>query len=699
MEMWNTEYERALMPDKPVDFDEVPWLEMGPSVVMDDPFEPGAVVLRKNPFCSEAEPVGSFKQYLMGHFYRDYISFMKEQTENAALPGLEKYQSNKRSVFFSANRVDIENIEFYAKSQSEIYVDIIFSLDIQCSQGRHLYAPTYHTERYRLHTCASLSPDTLSFNTILGLTVYQKYEALPGVPLDDYLIPFTGTDLLEMESESFLSLYYPEALKTPQIVNGLTLASRMGLSVLYLSIADSQEVRGQIYFEPQSLEILAANGNHISMTIPANTIVVNLAGPTSQSGASAKDKANDTIVHECFHAYRHRLFYLGQRLYNNSLRCLSCNVRTQRESSTMDLSVVLLNNTNPGRAAAAADRLSVKNPIDWVEWQANRVTPRIRMPAQSFSYKAEELLRKYNHLLETEKLERTINELAGIFGVSKQSAKFRMVELGWTAAKGVLNYVDGRYVENYHVEEGNSTQNETYTISLNDALQLYRESEKFRSVIQSGHYQYVDGHYCLASRKYLYRRNGALFLTQYAKEHMRECCLSFAVSKFRSQQDYREGVLQKKDGYKDPFALYLANKADSGDLWEASKKLSNIVAILPAKAGPTLCFHMTQRKMSIECLTSHSGVSPRTIKRLRSASSHTPKKETALAICIGLRLEPTLSADWLRKVGISFSSTPSDILYQFILSSMYWQPISAVNSTIQSFGFQPLGENIEELAY
>ena len=695
--MWNTEYERALMPDKPVDFDEVPWLEMGPSVVMDDPFEPGAVVLQKNPFCSEADPVGSFKQYLMGHFYRNYISFMKEQTENAALPGLEKYQSGKRSVFFSANRVDIENIEFYAKSQSEIYVDIIFSLDIQCSQGRRLYAPTYHTERYRLHTCASLSPDTLSFNTILGLTVYQKYEALPGVPLDDYLIPFAGTDLLEMESDSFLSLYYPEALKTPQIVNGLTLASRMGLSVLYLSIADNPEVRGQIYFEPQSLEVLAANGNHISMIIPANTIVVNLAGPTSQSGALAKDKANDTIVHECFHAYRHRLFYLGQRLYNNSLRCLSCNVRTQRESSAMDLSVVLLNNTNPGRAAAAADRLSVKNPIDWVEWQANRVTPRIRMPAQSFSYKAEELLRKYSHLPETEKLERAISELAGIFGVSKQSAKLRMVELGWTAAKGVLNYVDGRYVENYHVEEGTSTQNETYTISLNDALQLYRESEKFRSVIQSGHYQYVDGHYCLASHKYLYRRNGALFLTQYAKEHMRECCLSFAASKYRSQQDYREGVLQKKEGYKDPFALYLANEADDSLLWDASRKLSSVVEKLPPKAGSTLCFHMSQRRITVEMLTARSGVSPRTIYRLRGASQYRPSKEVAMAICIGLKLEPILSFDWLRKVGVTFSSSPEDILYQFILGSLYWQPISKINNTIQSFGFNPLCNCIEEL--
>lgn len=696
--MWNTEYERALMPDKPINFDEVPWLEMGPSVVMDDPFEPGAVALQKNPFCSEAEPVGSFKQYLMGHFYRDYISFMKEQTENAALPGLEKYQSGKRSVFFSANRVDIENIEFYAKSQSEIYVDIIFSLDIQCSQVRCLYAPTYHTERYRLHTCASLSPDTLSFNTILGLTVYQKYDALPGVPLDDYLIPFTGTDLLEMESDCFLSLYYPEALKTPQIVNGLTLASRMGLSVLYLSIADNPEVRGQIYFEPQSLEILAANGNHISMTIPANTIVVNLTGPTSQCGASAKDKANDTIVHECFHAYRHRLFYLGQRLYNNSLRCLSCNVRTQRESSAMDLSVVLLNNTNPGRAAAAADRLAVKNPIDWVEWQANRVTPRIRMPAQSFSYKAEELLRKFNHLPETEKLERAISELAGIFGVSKQSAKLRMVELGWTAAKGVLNYVDGRYVENYHVEEGNSTQNETYTISLNDALQLYRESEKFRSVIQSGHYQYVDGHYCLASRKYLYRRNGTLFLTQYAKEHMRECCLAFQIQRITDRQDYHEGILQKRSDQSDPFALYLSHEADYNGLWEASQKLSGIVSKLPAKAGQTLCYHMTQRHISAEMLTSASGVSVRTISRLRSASFHRMDKTTAVAVCIGLKLEPVLSYDWLTKAGIHFSSSPEDILYQFILNSMYWLPISEINNKIQTFGLPPLGNCSDQVA-
>ena len=361
----------------------------------------------------------------------------------------------------------------------------------------------------------------------------------------------------------------------------------------------------------------------------------------------------------------------------------------------MDLSVVLLNNTNPGRAAAAADRLSVKNPIDWVEWQANRVTPRIRMPAQSFSYKAEELLRKYNHLLETEKLERTINELAGIFGVSKQSAKFRMVELGWTAAKGVLNYVDGRYVENYHVEEGNSTQNETYTISLNDALQLYRESEKFRSVIQSGRYQYVDGHYCLASRKYLYRRNGALFLTQYAKEHMRECCLSFSIQRV-STNSYREGVLQKKAGYTDPFALLLAGEACSDNLLEATQKLSDLLPKLPIKAGSTLCFHMSQRRITEEMLVARSGVSRRTITRLRGPSRYCPDKSTALAICVGLKLEPILSFDWMAKMGLHFSTTPEDILYQFIINCMYWQPISKVNSIVQSFGLPPLSGCLEE---
>lgn len=693
--MWNTEYERALMPDKPVDFDDVPWLEMGPSVVMDDPFEPGAVSLRKNPFCAEIEQVGSFKQYLMGHFFRDYISFMKEQTENAALPGLEKHLSGKGAVFFSANRVEVENIEFYSKSQSEIYVDIIFNLDIQCSHARRLYAPTYISKQFRLHTCASLAPECLSFNQILSLTEYRKYESFPGVPLDDYLIPYTGAELLEMESDIFLSLYYPEALKTPQIVNGLTLSSRMGLSVQYLNLVDSPDVRGQIYFERQPLEILSADGKRVSISIPANTIVVNLAGPSSHSGAMAREKANDTIVHECFHAYRHRLFYLGQRLYNNSLRCLSCNIRTQSSSSAMDLNIALLNNMNPDRASAAADRLSVKNPVDWVEWQANRVTPRIRMPAQSFSRKAEELMQKHIRLAETERLERTISELAAIYGVSKQSAKLRMVELGWTAAKGVLNFVDGRYVENYHVEANDSPQNETYTIGLIDALQLYRESEKFRSVIQSGHYQYVDGHYCLASRKYLYRRNGVLYLTQYAKVHMRECCLSFRIQRV-STNSYREGILQKKAGHNDPFALLLSGEADPGGLLEASQKLSEMLPRLPIKAGNTLSFHMSQRRITEEMLVARSGVSRRTITRLRGPSRYCPDKSTALAICVGLKLEPIFSFDWMAKMGIHFSTSPEDILYQFIINSMYWQPISKVNSIVQSFGLPPLSGCLEE---
>ena len=139
--MQSNEYERALMPDKPVDFDEVPWLEMGPTVVMDDPFEPGAVSLRRNPFCTDVEKVGSFKQYLMGQFFRDYVIFMKKQIHDAMLPGLDQRFQNHGRFIFSANHLEIERIEFYMKSQSEIYADIIFAADLQGVPLKRLYAP------------------------------------------------------------------------------------------------------------------------------------------------------------------------------------------------------------------------------------------------------------------------------------------------------------------------------------------------------------------------------------------------------------------------------------------------------------------------------------------------------------------------------------------------------------------------------
>ena len=106
---------------------------------------------------------------------------------------------------------------------------------------------------------------------------------------------------------------------------------------------------------------------------------------------------------------------------------------------------------------------------------------------------------------------------------------------------------------------------------------------------------------------------------------------------------------------------------------------------------------MDRRGYTIDRLVAKSGVSYETIKRLRSKPDYRISKANALAICFGLQLEPLLSNDWLNKIGISFTNSADDVLYNLLLNSMYRCPVSTVNSKLQSYGLPPLCRGAQEL--
>lgn len=70
------------------------------------------------------------------------------------------------------------------------------------------------------------------------------------------------------------------------------------------------------------------------------------------------------------------------------------------------------------------------------------------MPQTPFRAKANEyiatFLRETDAQYEMDVMEMVIDQLAVDFGVSKQAAKIRLVELGFDGAIGTFNYVDGR---------------------------------------------------------------------------------------------------------------------------------------------------------------------------------------------------------------------------------------------------------------
>ena len=136
--------------------------------------------------------------------------------------------------------------------------------------------------------------------------------------------------------------------------------------------------------------------------------------------------------------------------------------------------------------------------------------------------------------------------------------------------------------------------------------------------------------------------------------------------------------------------LSIREESDPVDIYAEAQRLSDLINDLPGSPCGTLKAHMIRRNMTVEKLSMESGVSEATIKRLRNDINYTPIKTKALAICLGLKLEPPLQKDWLRKLGIVLSSTPQDLMYELLMSKYYKAPISIINDMLWGCGCQPL---------
>ncbi|MBQ4427885.1 MAG: helix-turn-helix transcriptional regulator [Oscillospiraceae bacterium] len=714
--MTKKEYSRALIPDKPPDepsldecapfflakeLDYLPLDAMGPIVSMRDPFNPEFEIICANPYHNNIERIGSFKQFLMGRFYSDYTDYLKAKIEDGTLDIGKRSHIVPQPDTALVSEDEVERINLYRKSAEEVYADIIMSAKIRVSSERDgTYREDRLTQWFRIRTYSDLNQEALSFNNLECIKVYDRQEPAPGTPLDEYLVPYTSKSLIDGECAGILSIYYPEALERPCRVDGRILANRMGLRVELLRLFASDGIRGQIYFEANETEILNDFGEKVLHRIPANTIVVNINACLSDDGTVSEDKLNDTIIHECYHFHRHRLFYLGQRLYNSELCCLSCTIVGQQIGAMIDSDLDLQGRTSAEEMYLAANCFDGKTPVDWMEWQSNRATPRIRMPARTTEMKINELLyqhrRRYPMITTPRLYSRVVSDLASFYGVSRQSAKQRMIELGYTEAKGVLNYVNGRYAIDYAFSPGSLGQSQTFTIDFTAAVELYQRDSNFRECIGSGLYQYIDDHFCRVDARYVYRRNGTLHLTSYAKAHMDECCLVFSLRSTGPIYLYREGTLQKEVSKADVLADFDGTGHET-DFFAMAQRFSEIMSELPGSPGGTLKAHMERKRITIETLVSKTGISERTLQRLRNDPNYRTTRENAIALCIGLQLEPVFQKDLIAKLGFSFGINPTDMFYELLMVSLYKQPISVFNAQLTEHGYPPLSRCVSEL--
>ena len=121
------------------------------------------------------------------------------------------------------------------------------------------------------------------------------------------------------------------------------------------------------------------------------------------------------------------------------------------------------------------------------------------MPAAPFKAKANEYIAKFmrelnaKHVIDV--MEKVIIRLQVEFGVSKQAAKIRLVELGFEEAIGTFTFLDGHYLKPHGFRKGSIRLNQTFSVSAQDAAIQRMLNSELNAKTANGDYLFVDNHF------------------------------------------------------------------------------------------------------------------------------------------------------------------------------------------------------------
>ncbi|SFS08733.1 ImmA/IrrE family metallo-endopeptidase [Anaeromicropila populeti] len=619
----------------------------------------------------------SFKDYVVDRFYNEL--FVAIQSFTAA-----NYEDLDLRLYRVRNIGSIELSDIEAKFVSvndlpdmKIEFDVAVEAELEVREADYHYDESEFCKQWFMLKCTGDLDCNLDDLIIFSVTKYVSKNKQPK-PMSDFLVPFINKEQLEDEATEFLRKYYPEALKKPMAIEPDKLAKRMGLDIKIQRITEDFSVFGQIFFFDKTTELYDSNSCSMVQTdVLGKTIIVDPQNFFLRNLGSV----NNTIVHECVHWDKHRKAFELERLFNKDVTQIKCQV-----------------------VGGIKDN-KVRSATDWMEWQANALAPRIQMPLIPFKMKVNELIRKCRDELSNFNLvdimEWVIDEAALFYGVSRCAAKIRMVDIGYDQAIGVFTYVDNHYVKPHCFKKGSIQKNQTFSISIKDAIVESIFKSELKEKLSSGNYLYVDSHFCFNHPKYIqFNENGTTELTDYARFHMEECCLVFdlkikSVNKY-GEQFFTECVLYRDAASSIVFeAHYSSENKDNLNHTEMIKQynadLLSVARKLPMNFSGALDALIKWSEMTEEELAEAAEMSEKTIQRLRNDEPDNVTIETVVQLCIGMKLPPMLSNCLLRASGKSFMMTEQHLMYQFLLNSCYTKSIYECNDMLVSQDLKPLG--------
>ena len=501
--------------------------------------------------------------------------------------------------------------------------------------------------------------------------------------LTKYLVPYIYAKDLDKHAEKFLERYCPRALKEPMPLPIKEIVEQMGLTVYHAPLPGG--IFGRTYFNDTNVKVYGnkACTEIVEKSISSGTVLVNPDVFFMRNIGSV----NNTVIHECVHWDKHYKFFELQKLLNPDIQAISCAVVEEYKKKPNQL----------------------EDELSWMEWQANALTPKILIPAKTGKSKLSEILNRlrssfHGNLRNGYIMELAISEFADFFKVSTTAAKIRAVELGFEQAAGVFNFVDGKNYPPFSFQKGSLKKGQTFII---ESLFNQNLADDFKA----GRFIHAGGLFVINDPKYVsIIEDTEPALTEYALEHVDECCLVF------------DRTTRVSSHYDDSFyrICFLCRDADSKSFVEAkfnpregknedvqkrarematiaaeAKRISDILAEIPSSFCGTLDYHIKRRKYTNEKLEERTGISSRMLQDYRNKKDAKPTLQSVLALCIGLNLHPSFSYDLIAKAGYNIMTASEEFLvYRYLIDNHHMENIFMWNEKLRDAGIpQQLPKN------
>lgn len=527
----------------------------------------------------------------------------------------------------------------------------------------------------------------------MGALSYDKYAGTVNheYPLDDQLVPIINRDQNDEIATKILQSFYPEVFETGEPINPITFALRIKLNINELVLSNDCSIHGQVYFRDCQVESVAIQDYPKEVfTIKRGTIVID-PRLKELKGTGAY---NNTLIHECIHWILHyKAAMFGEFVHSNM----------QIDEETF------LHNFDE----------SHQENVFFMEVHARSLAPCILLPREICIAKVEEYqiehqnfsdllgsIKEFQHLQEKSEIEEkvaqinwAITQIAQNFNVSIATAKIRLIDLGYEEAMGVLNYVDGSYIENYAFSKGSLERNQTFSIKYDDFIDLLTSSEELRRKLSEENYIFVESHVVKNDSNYLCETvNGEITLTPYARYHMDECCLPFNVQVVSTNNHHPHffnlGVLYHSQRSKLQFSLaYPDDVVDKTSfLREEQTNLYDIVKSIPNNLPGAISYVIDLYDYSVDKVAELCDLSDRKLRQLKNEPDTNHSLDVIMQFCLGMGLPPHISLNILKLAGYELRSTPRDVMYQTLLFCHANSGLHECNKILYAQNFNVLGK-------